>query len=172
MTFTFVVEDGSGISDANSYVTTEYADDYIAANPFASEEWLALDDDAKEKLLVRSTGYLDSITLWHGHRVDDESGLRWPRWGAIDEDGFEIANDSIPSILQNAVCEFAQYLMSTDWTAPQATRGMTLLEVDSVKMEWTKNWVRPSVPPVIVMMLSPIGVVNKGIRPAFKKIVR
>src|SRR6266567_7875310 len=142
MAFQFVVETGNADSDANSYTALAYADDYVSTNAFASADWLALTDDAREKLLVRASKYLDRIVKWNGTRVDDESGLRWPRTGVFDGDGFEIPEDMIPFVLQDAVCELASYLMNDDWTAPQPTRGMTELRVDVIDIKLDTDMTR------------------------------
>lgn len=172
MSFSFVVENGVGDPDANSYVTEDYANDYFAVNSYVSDTWAALDDDQKQKLLVRASKSLDAIMLWSGTRVDDESGLRWPRTGAFDADGFQIPDDVIPPILMDGVCEWASYLMTSDWTSPQPQRGLNRIEVDVIKIVYDDSYVRPSLPDYIIAMLSCIGLVNKGVRPAFKKIIR
>jgi hypothetical protein len=60
MTFQFVVETGDADPAANSYASVEFADDYISTNAFVSAQWETLDDDDKEKYLVRASKYLDS----------------------------------------------------------------------------------------------------------------
>lgn len=174
MTFTFVVEIGNADPDANSYVSTDFAADYISTNAFVATKWAALDTDAQEKYLVRASRYLDRIVQWNGERVDDESGLRWPRSGVFDSDGFEIADNVIPEVLQEAVCELASLLASgTDWTQPQDGRGIKNIKVDVLDISYDPNIaMRPSVPDYIVSMLSDLGIVNRSVRPAFKRINR
>jgi hypothetical protein len=173
MSFSFVVEDGSADPDANSYVEVDYADDYISTNAFVSAEWAALTDDQKEALLIRSSKYIDTYVRWNGERVDEDSGLRWPRSGVMDQDGFEFADDTIPLILQDAVCEFASYLMTTDWTAPQGTYAMKEIKVDVIEIQYdTKISTRPSMPDFVIQMLSDLGVPAKSTKPNFRKIVR
>jgi len=172
MAFVFTVETGSADSDANSYTTVEFADDYIAANAFASADWLSRTEDAKQKLLVRASKYLDRNVRWNGTRVDGESGLRWPRSGVYDADGFEIPDDMIPIVLQEAVCELASYLMNDDWTAPQGARGIRELKVDVIDIKFDSDMVRGTLPDFIIQMLSDLGEVNSGRRPAFKQIIR
>lgn len=172
MAFTFVVETGTGDPDANSYTTVEFADDYIATNAFASATWLALDTDEKEKLLVRVSKYLDRIVKWNGEKVHEESGLRWPREGVYDADGFEIPDDIIPIVLQEAVAELATHFMTDDWSAPQSTRGLKEIQVDVIELKYDSDITRGSLPDYLVQMLSDLGVVVTGNRPAFKKIIR
>jgi len=173
MAFSFVVEDGSADSDATSYVTVEYADDYVEANIHASAEWLALEEETKQRLLVRSSKYLDRVIKWEGERVDGESGLRWPRSGVYDSDNFLIADDSIPAQLKDAVSEMAAYLMNDDWTDQDANRGLKEAKLDVLQVKFdTDKTERGSVPTYIVAMLDGLGLVSNGRRPAFKKIIR
>lgn len=172
MAFTFVVEDGSADSDANSYCTVDFADDYIAANAYASDDWDALDTDQKEKLLVRSSRIIDVRFLWNGQRVDQDSGLKWPRSGAFDEDNFQICDDVIPIILQQAVAEFAGYLMGEDWTTQRDSQQYREVQVDVIDIKYNTDFRRAYVPDTIVQMLLGLGSVNSGKRPAFKRIIR
>lgn len=172
MAFTFVVETGNADPDANSYVDLDFADDYLSINAFVATQWAAQEDEAKEKLLVRASGMLDTLVLWNGTRVDDDSGLRWPRSGVYDADGFQIPDDVIPDVLKEAVCELAGYLMSSDWSQASSTRGIKEIQVDVIQINYDTDVTRPSLPDYIIQMLAALGVVNKGSRPAFKKIIR
>ncbi|UTC29874.1 hypothetical protein BAJUN_02680 [Bajunvirus bajun] len=172
MAFSFVVETGMGDSDATSYVDVDFADDYVESNIHASDSWLALEEEDKQRLLVRSSRYIDRMVEWNGERVDGDSGLRWPRAGVYDMDGFVIHDDSIPRALKEAVCEFATYLMSDDWTAPQGSRGLKEIQVDVIELKFDDTFVRGSMPDFIMQLLEGLGVVKTGRRPAFKKIIR
>lgn len=172
MAFTFVVETGAADPDATSYVDVEYADDYIEANTFQSDAWLALDEEVKQRLLVRSSRMLDVRFKWHGQRIDPDSGLKWPRAGVFDDDGFVISDSVIPSILQQAVCEFAVYLMQDDWTAPRDADQYKRVQVDVIDIQYNTDYRRAYIPQTIVQMLHSLGVGNTGNRPGFKKIIR
>lgn len=174
MAFMFVVEIGDADPDANSYCTVEFADDYISTNAFVSSDWLALEDVAKQKYLVRASKYLDRIVKWNGERVDDESGLRWPRSGVFDADNFEIPESVIPEVLQEAVAELAsQFASGEDWTQPQDGRGIKEVQVDVLDITYdTAVSGRATLPDLIMQMLESLGEVVRGLRPAFKKIIR
>lgn len=172
MAFSFVVETGDGDPDATSYVSIQFADDYIDANSFASADWLALSDENKQRLLIRASKYLDNIVQWDGEKVDEDSGLRWPRSGVYDRDGFLIAEDDIPQALKEAVAEMANYLRTSDWTAPSDTAGLREVQVDVIDIKFDSNFKRGNVPPIIAQILEGLGTINTGRRPAFKPIVR
>lgn len=172
MAFSITVEDGSADPDANSYCDFDVADDYISTNAFTSAEWLAMVTLDKQKLLSRSSKYLDRMVQWEGQRVDQDSGMRWPRSGVYDADGFEIADDVIPQALIDAVCEMAMYLMDTDWTNLESSRGIKEVRADVVDVKFDTNQTRGAVPFAVISILTGLGTVNTGKRPAFKKIVR
>jgi hypothetical protein len=172
MAFSFVVETGEADSDATSYADVAFADDYVEANIHASADWLALEEEDKQRLLVRSSKVLDFRFKWNGQRVDQDSGLKWPRAGVYDEDGFQIADDVIPRILKEATVEFAVYLMSDDWTAPRENDQFKEIQVDVIDIKFDTDYRRAYIPPTIVAMLTELGNSNTGLRPGFKRIVR
>lgn len=173
MAFSFVVEDGSADSDATSYCTVEFADDYIDANIHASSDWLGLEEETKQRLLVRASRYLDRIMTWEGERVDQDSGLRWPRCGVYDADNFLIADDVIPPALKEATAEMASYLQNDDWTNPDEGRGLKEVSVDVIDIKFdTTRSEKLSVPSTVLAILEGLGLVKSGRRPAFKKIIR
>jgi len=174
MTFAFVVETGNADPDANSYAAVDFADDYISTNAFVADLWATQTTDEKEKYLVRASKYIDRTIQWNGTRVDDESGLRWPRSGVYDADSFEIPDDVIPEVLQEAVCEVASLLATgTDWTQPQDGRGIKDLKADVVEISFNSTQaMRASLPDYVINMLSDLGSVRGGTRPSFKKITR
>lgn len=172
MALSFVVEEGLADPDANSYVDTDFADDYIDANTYASADWLAQSETVKQKLLVRSSKILDARIQWEGERLDQDSGLRWPRHGVYDRDGFLIPENVIPVALKEAVCEFAVYLMNSDWTVPIQQRGLKEVQVGPIDIKFDATYQQISIPDTVTMILQGLGLVNSGRRPGFKKIVR
>lgn len=178
MAFQFVVETGVGDPDANSYASVEFADDYIEMNAFASVQWQLLDIAEKERLLARASFIIDKRVKWAGERVDRDSGLRWPRAGVFDEDGFIIPDDELPEIIAEAVCEFATYLMTTDWTTDQQTSSgaLTKIKVDVIELEMdagsSSSSTRAVLPDTIMAMLEHLGIMPVKGRTAFKPIVR
>ena len=108
MAATFVVEDGSIVAGANSYVTLADAQQYVD-NTSANAIWDALLQAPKEKSLRMATQFIDQEYhgQWKGLRVDEDQTLDWPRSGVVDRDGYDFDYESIPQKLQDAVCEAA-----------------------------------------------------------------
>jgi hypothetical protein len=94
---TLIVEDGTGLTTANSYVSEAEADAYFEIVPAYSDVWAAYTATEKENLLRMATRVLDARTSWEGHKQVDESALRWPRKHVRDRDGLLVDSDLVPS---------------------------------------------------------------------------
>ncbi|UTC29079.1 hypothetical protein MARCHEWKA_05700 [Brevundimonas phage vB_BpoS-Marchewka] len=175
MAFNFVVEDGLGDPQANSYCTVEFADDYIEANGHISADWLDQEEEDKQRLLVRASKVLDIRFKWHGTRVEPDSGLAWPRAG-VTLDGVMIPDNVIPRLLKEATAEFAAYLMTSDWTRANADGGsgeFSEIKVDVIQVKFKDSGEREGVmPEFLLAMLEDLGAAKTGRRPGFKRIVR
>lgn len=98
----FTVEDGSGKTNANSYVSVENADQYHLDR--GNSVWAALATAVKQNYLVRATDYVDQRfgERWVGLRGSDTQALDWPRSCVVG-----IEPDALPVKLIYAVCEYA-----------------------------------------------------------------
>jgi hypothetical protein len=105
--FTFIVEDGTGVEGANSYITVELADEHISLYTEASDTWLSLDTEEKELRLIRATRFIDNAVFWVSTKVHDSNPLQWPRNEFIALYGRVIRSNEIPIELQQAVAELA-----------------------------------------------------------------
>lgn len=121
-----VVEDGSGLPNADAYVSLEECDDYHSA--MGNAAWVADPDDgentaAREAAIRRATVFLDSRfgRRFRGRRARGNQKLLWPRTGAFDEDGYEL--DGIPDPVRYAVCEAALRAFSGTDLLPDLERG-------------------------------------------------
>lgn len=98
-----IVENGTGLENADSYVSVEFADNYFLARGIS--EWADFDDKTKENALVRATDYIDNIFQWYGQKSNNAQTLRFPRKNLFDYEGNKI--DGIPNCLKQAVCDAA-----------------------------------------------------------------
>lgn len=96
------IEDGSGLSDADSYAGVQVADSYHGAR--GNEAWIAATSDQRNAALVRACDYLERGygRLWPGARISTTQRLSFPRYG-IDT----LGSSEIPSWLVEAQCEAA-----------------------------------------------------------------
>lgn len=102
----FVVEDGTGLSNANSYTSLDYADDYFAlrGNP---TDWLNADETDKKAALVYATQWVDATYKWWSYLYKETQALGFPRNNFYDSEGRLIAAGTVPDKLKQAVCEMA-----------------------------------------------------------------
>lgn len=84
----FVVEDGTSKSDANSYTTIAFADQYFENHDNPSD-WTGSTQAEKEMALRNATQYLDRYYggRWRGRKkdLDENQALDWPRVSAYDD---------------------------------------------------------------------------------------
>ena len=101
-----IVEDGTGLTDANSYVSVEFADDYFSARGVS--EWVDLETEVKEQSLIKATDFIDNVYQWYGKKEFDNQALRFPRVSIRDYEGAEIKG--IPLCLKQSVCDAAMII--------------------------------------------------------------
>lgn len=107
-----IVEDGSGLEDAESYASLAAADAYWGN--YNNTVWALASTAAKEAALRDATAYLDENVRWRGAKVSQTQGLGWPRVGAVDDEGFTIASNVIPTQLARATIRLAKEALSGD----------------------------------------------------------
>lgn len=103
-----VVEEGAGLSNAESYCSVADADAYHAAR--GRTDWAALTTLQKESSLRVATDYMERTfgTRWRGRVTSASQALSWPRVGA-QRQGFPgfLSSNSVPDLVRNACAELA-----------------------------------------------------------------
>lgn len=75
-----IIEDGTGLAEAESYISVADADSYCSKLGHAA--WLAgLAEDKKETALRQATSYIDARYPFRGEKLTDDQALEWPRAG-------------------------------------------------------------------------------------------
>jgi hypothetical protein len=123
-----VVEDGTGLPTANTYVSLVTASEYNMARTPNRTVWDAnlLELDVA---LIDARIRLDSMFDWRGQIKTFEQALAWPRTGVVDDDGRQIPDDAVPTAIAEAQAQLAYRLLSSRSTA--ATGGAAGPEVAS-----------------------------------------
>ena len=102
-----VVENGTGIAGANSYITEAESETLLQAHPKA-DEWCAIGTDEKEIALRAGLIYLDRMFRWYGNpAMIGSQEVQWPRTKLYDDLGQLIATGTIPTQLKKAQAELA-----------------------------------------------------------------
>ena len=134
-----IVEDGSIVPDADSYVSL--ADARGLADKFG---WaLPVDDAEAESALRNGASYIDlQEAMLCGSRVSANQYLAYPRQGVV-VNGFDIPSDSIPrQVIKAQVAAAVEYGAGTDVRASSDGRITTHEEVvGAVVVEYADNGV-------------------------------
>ena len=108
-----IVEDGTGLDDANAYITVAYATDYHQLR--CNDGWQGPVSE-QEAAIIRATEWLDRHYDFQGSRVvigDPGSpsvlpqALAWPREGVRHSDGIAVPSDAVPVEVERATAELA-----------------------------------------------------------------
>jgi hypothetical protein len=125
---TLIVEDGTGIDDAESYASLAQAADYHSK--FNNTEWADSDDTTREAGLRRATQFLDTNyrARFVGFKADPTQTLEWPRvYNLYQYPGQSLTpvewNPPLPQCVVTACMELAlRYVKSGD-LQPDLDRG-------------------------------------------------
>lgn len=105
---TLVVEDGSGLENANTYISLEDADTYFDNRN--NQVWSAFEDATKSQALFDAAIALDALYFdrYLSHRIfNNDQALEWPRqtFWALNYRRYD--QGTIPKPLKDAQCEIA-----------------------------------------------------------------
>ena len=134
-----VVEDGTGIADANSYASEDDFDNYT------DDRGYVVTPGDTEAALIRASRSLDAKyrRRYPGTRLlGRDQGLEWPRQDATDAEGNIIDENEIPEEIIDATCELAlRELSSPGSTMPDLERGGAVrrLQAGSVSVEYATS---------------------------------
>jgi len=157
-----VVEDGTGLEDAEAYASVSFADTYHAAR--GNEAWLDLVDVEKEAVLRKAADYLTSTyrLRWIGYRLTATQALDWPRANALmadayveeDADPIYYPSDAVPVAVQRANAELALKALTVDLSPDTSGGRLTSREkVYVIEVEYQDgDAVAPTFPAVDTML--------------------
>jgi hypothetical protein len=120
-----IVEDGSGLSTAESYISVANADTYFTNYVRNHASWTGATTANKEQYLREAAQTLDAIfiTRWKGKRVDGDQALAFPRSSVVTSDGYTVSSTAVPTAIERAACELAWKHLNDD--GPSTTTGDT-----------------------------------------------
>jgi hypothetical protein len=155
-----------GGSTANSYVTVADCTTYLNArlNVSAWTDAVTAATGDPERALIAATKRLDE-ERWVGDPVnaltgttdDTTQALQWPRYGAIDQNGWEYLSTVIPQPVKDATCELALYLLNqgtTDPSQPTGLEGFKNVTVGALDITPVSGYAPDELPAVVVRKLA------------------
>lgn len=141
-----IVEDGTGKSDAESYISVADADTYHSKR--GNTAWAALATETKEVLLRKATDYMVQTyrTQWAGARKQDYQALDWPRYDVPKFDspsGYGsypayYLDTIVPGEVKVACAELA-YKANVDTLAPDIDRLTKREKIGTLEVEYDNN---------------------------------
>ncbi len=139
---TLIVEDGTGRSDSESFCSVEFATNYHSLRGNTAWESLA-SDTVREQLLRKASEYIEQVysQRWAGIRKIGTQALSWPRDNVEIRDAWPLqyyANDSVPTIVQNACAELALKANAGE-LAPDVTRVKKRVKTDVLEVEYADS---------------------------------
>jgi hypothetical protein len=168
---TLVKEDGTGLSNANSYASVADCDAYHEGHLYASD-WTGATTATKEAALVMATRLIDGSYQFNGYKYTNEQSLQWPRERAHNPDRNEgvytalsrnsrsrdFDTDEVPVQVSNACCEIARELIKADSTDAPDGQGLAQLSIaGAINMQFHKGDKQPTIPDTAQLFLVKLG---------------
>jgi hypothetical protein len=162
-----IIEDGSGLPDAQSYVSVDEADAYLTARG-KFDAWDEFDADEKGAFLVRAADYLGQAYRlgWAGNRRTAHQSLDWPRYAVPQIDAptfiYDVFYDPavIPREVKNAQIEAAFRFLSGE-LAPDQSAPVIERTIGPITTKYAEGARQSPTFPVIDRMLAPF-LTNRG----------
>lgn len=129
-----IVEDGTGKSDSESYISVADAD--TRHSNAGLTNWATLSTTEKEQAIRRATQYMEQAfrLRWKGQRKERLQALSWPRYDVV-VDCWSVDSDTVPSEIANACADLALKAAAGD-LAPDLERGIKREKVGPIETEF------------------------------------
>lgn len=126
-----VIEDGSVVANANSYVTTAELDTFLANRG----KFLEGDNGTSEQVLLLAMDYIETQSFL-GVKGSKDQALQWPRTGVLI-DGYSVDSDEIPNDLKLAQMEVAIAIDSGNNPLSTLDRETKREKVGDIEVEYS-----------------------------------
>jgi hypothetical protein len=161
-----IVEDGTGLTNSDSYISVVEADALAATYGDPSSTFTTLLTARKQELLKAATSILDIYLSFNGTLYSTTQALKFPRSLFYDTEGRLLTG--VPNIIKIATLLQAEY-QNENTIASSTEQGVNSVKVGplevSLKSDETTNPSKLPIAPHVVAMLSPystVGVSSRG----------
>jgi hypothetical protein len=149
-----IVENGTGLADAESYLSVNQASAYHRLRGNAA--WEDLDFEVQEQALRQATAYIDSLQRYKASRLKPSQALEFPRTGLFDWSGYEVTG--VPKRVKDACAELALRAASTSLFTDLARGGKVVSEsVGPISTTYADDAPTGTVYTVAVELLKPFA---------------
>ena len=104
------VEDNTGLSNAESYISVDYAIDYFEM--YGGGDTFGLDVSRQEQALRNGTRIVDGLIRWIGTPLTETQALDWPR--QKDDEFGNPQTIEIPKEVKEAVADIAELWLNDE----------------------------------------------------------
>lgn len=167
-----IVEDGTGITNADTYASVATADTYHGNR--GNSAWFTLTGSAKEAALRQATDYMLQVyrLRWSGNRATVTQALDWPRFNVPMRDGPSAAGgiwvayyplNSVPVAVSNACAELALRANSGP-LIPDLTQAVKSRKIGQIEVVYQDYSMATKTYRAIDDLLRPLLVVGGGVR--------
>lgn len=129
MAATIIVEDGTRVTGANSYVTV------AELTTYADERGVTISAAEEEDLLIQAMDYLESLD-YIGYRYTEDQALSWPRSDAKKYKIYWYDTNEIPQDLKDAQCEIALAIDAGNSPSANLERATKREKVGDLEVEY------------------------------------
>lgn len=130
------IEDGTGVSGANSYATVAEARAYATARGLT----FPADDSDVESALVMACDKLETSYRYKGNKTFETYPLEWPRkFVFIGASLIELDRNSIPAKLKQAQCQLAYDSTLTELQPTGTGKEVIREKVDVLEVEYAQK---------------------------------
>lgn len=127
-----IVEDGSRVPGANTYVSLQGFKDWADARGIHYDS-----DSHVTQYIFRAMDYIETLSFI-GFRETETQSLQWPRVNVVI-DGFSLDASTIPVELKNAVYETVKAIIDGDNKQDPIDRQVISETVDSISITYKDN---------------------------------
>src|SRR5512140_3031441 len=131
-----VIEDGTGVTGANSYATLVEIRAYATARQYT----VPAQDADLEALVLKAMMYLESKRReYKGTKTHGIGYLQWPRTD-VQIDGYDLASDVIPEQLKDALAQLCFELQTVDPMKTTSGQVVRRERMDVFETEYAVNY--------------------------------
>jgi hypothetical protein len=139
-----VVEDGSVVTGANSYVSE------ATLTTFAADRGITLTSD-EDELLIKAMDYIENL-YYKGLKKTKDQPLQWPRYN-VYVDGFWIDSDTIPQQLKDGQMQCAIAIDQGNDPLQDISRDVKRERVGELEVEYSDSSVTSTINKKIINSL-------------------
>ena len=163
---TLIVEDGSIVPNANSYVSSDGYMSWADSRFGSGRDSAPVCEDDAERFILRAMDYFESQSFI-GEKVQGDQPLQWPRSG-VYIDNYYVSSASIPKEVVLSIYELAYTEESGNSELAPVDRKVKREKVSSIEVEYadssSSTVSNRSVPNALRKLLSSGGYMNRVVR--------